>query len=209
MKRTKQKAEETRQAILNSALDLFYQKGYSKTTFEGIAQQISLSKGAVYWHFKNKPDLLVALINQYIEIKHAYLSQKMNKISTLDDVRRYFLCMVDFILSDSNCTKLAFFLSLQMEWSEAIITKVMTAIGKSKKDHLEYLKDCLTLLQKGGEIRRDFDVNILADILLNLWTGTLEAYFSKRSTIDLKTMVEKNFDLMINGLKERIENVAH
>ena len=73
MKRTKEEALKTRQIILQSALDLFYQKGYSKTTFDEIASRIELTKGAVYWHFKNKPDLVAALINDYIAKKNQFL----------------------------------------------------------------------------------------------------------------------------------------
>lgn len=67
MKKTKEEAEATRQAILQSALDTFCEKGYSKTTFDEIAKRINLTKGAVYWHFRNKPDVIAALINAYCE----------------------------------------------------------------------------------------------------------------------------------------------
>ena len=41
MRRTKEDAEQTRKAILNSAMDMFYEKGYSKTTFDEIARQLN------------------------------------------------------------------------------------------------------------------------------------------------------------------------
>ncbi|MDO4161819.1 MAG: TetR/AcrR family transcriptional regulator, partial [Pseudomonadota bacterium] len=71
MRRTKEDAEQTRQAILASAVDIFYEKGYSKTTFDEIAKRINLTKGAVYWYFRNKPDIVAALINEFM--------QKLNK----------------------------------------------------------------------------------------------------------------------------------
>ena len=108
---------------MQSALDLFYQKGYSKTTFDEIASRIELTKGAVYWHFKNKPDLVAALINDYVEKKNEYLQQKVPMLNQFKDIETYFLATADFILGDENALKLAFFLSLQMEWSETIITK--------------------------------------------------------------------------------------
>ena len=43
-RRTKEEAEKTRQEILFSALDIFYEKGYSKTTFDEIAKRINLTK---------------------------------------------------------------------------------------------------------------------------------------------------------------------
>ena len=88
-----------------------------------------------------------------------------------------------------------------MEWSETIITKVMEKIGQNKKFIFLYLKDSLVLMQKNGEIREDIDTDILSSLIINLWTGNLEAYLSKRCSVDLKVMIKKSFDLLFNGLK--------
>lgn len=66
-RRTKQEAEETRESILDTALDVIDEKGYARSTFVEIAKRIDLSKGAVYWHFKDKPDLFLALGRQMEE----------------------------------------------------------------------------------------------------------------------------------------------
>lgn len=43
-RRTKEEAEQTRIEILRSALDIFCEKGYSRTTFDEIAKRINLTK---------------------------------------------------------------------------------------------------------------------------------------------------------------------
>lgn len=200
MKKTKEQAEETRKAILQSALDLFYEKGYSKTTFELISSEIGLTKGAVYWYFKNKPDLLAAIINVYIERKMAYLNEKVPALESVDDIKNYFLAAADFLLSDENAYKMAFFLSLQMEWSEYIITKVLQGVKENTQYCFEYLKKSLAIMQKKGEIRSDIKADVLSAIIFNLWTGNVEACLSKRDKTDLKDMVQQSFDLIFNGL---------
>lgn len=200
MKKTRQQAEETRKAILQSALDLFYEKGYSKTTFELISSRINLTKGAVYWYFKNKPDLLAAIINTYIERKMAYLNQKVAHLEHLSDIKNYFAAAADFLLADENAYKMAFFLSLQMEWSASNITKVMEGVSKNTKYCFEYLKEALSKMQKNGEIRSDIEPDMLSSIIFNLWTGNVEACLSKRNKTNLKIVVQKSFDLLFNGL---------
>lgn len=200
MKKTKEQAEETRKAILQSALDLFYEKGYSKTTFELISSKIGLTKGAVYWYFKNKPDLLAAIINVYIERKMAYLNEKVPVLENLDDIKNYFLVTADFLLRDENAYKMAFFLSLQMEWSEYIITKVLEGVHENTQYCFEYLKKSLAIMQKKGEIRSDIKADVLSSIIFNLWTGSVEACLSKRNKTDLRDMVQQSFDLVFNGL---------
>ncbi|WP_426445490.1 multidrug efflux transporter transcriptional repressor AcrR [Siccibacter colletis] len=56
-RKTKQQALETRQHILDVALRLFSQQGVSATSLAEIAQAAGVTRGAIYWHFKNKSDL--------------------------------------------------------------------------------------------------------------------------------------------------------
>ncbi|VTN06878.1 Potential acrAB operon repressor [Raoultella ornithinolytica] len=55
--KTKQQALETRQHILDVALRLFSQQGVSSTSLAAIAKAAGVTRGAIYWHFKNKSDL--------------------------------------------------------------------------------------------------------------------------------------------------------
>lgn len=56
-RKTKQQAQETRQHILDVALRLFSQKGVSSTSLADIAHAAGVTRGAIYWHFRNKSDL--------------------------------------------------------------------------------------------------------------------------------------------------------
>ena len=56
-RKTKQQAQETRQHILDVALRLFSQQGVSSTSLAEIAAAAGVTRGAIYWHFKNKSDL--------------------------------------------------------------------------------------------------------------------------------------------------------
>ncbi|WP_435954868.1 multidrug efflux transporter transcriptional repressor AcrR [Dryocola sp. BD626] len=56
-RKTKQQALETRQHILDVAIRLFSQQGVSATSLADIAKAAGVTRGAIYWHFKNKSDL--------------------------------------------------------------------------------------------------------------------------------------------------------
>lgn len=56
-RKTKQQARETRQHILDVAIRLFSQQGVSSTSLADIAQAAGVTRGAIYWHFKNKSEL--------------------------------------------------------------------------------------------------------------------------------------------------------
>jgi TetR/AcrR family transcriptional regulator, acrAB operon repressor len=63
-RRTKEAALETRIRLLDSAEMLFARHGVSHTTLADIADAASLTRGAIYGHFRNKADLLEALLER-------------------------------------------------------------------------------------------------------------------------------------------------
>ncbi|MHB0775749.1 TetR family transcriptional regulator [Halomonas sp. WWR20] len=63
-RRTKAEAEATRETLLDAAEIIFLEKGVSQTSLEQIARQAGMTRGAVYWHFKNKADLFNAMLDR-------------------------------------------------------------------------------------------------------------------------------------------------
>jgi TetR/AcrR family acrAB operon transcriptional repressor len=64
VRRTKEEAEETRSLLLDTAEQVFLDKGVARTSLGDIAQAAGLTRGAIYWHFKNKVDLFNAMLER-------------------------------------------------------------------------------------------------------------------------------------------------
>jgi TetR/AcrR family acrAB operon transcriptional repressor len=64
VRRTKTETELTRGQIIAAARKVFAERGVSRTTLAQIAKQAGVTRGAIYWHFKNKPDLFFAMMEQ-------------------------------------------------------------------------------------------------------------------------------------------------
>src|SRR5215204_1029390 len=60
-RRTKEEAAETRVRIIDTAEKVFHKKGVSRTSLEDIADAAGVTRGAIYWHFKNKAELFEAM----------------------------------------------------------------------------------------------------------------------------------------------------
>lgn len=60
-RKSKQEAQVTRETLLDTAESLFREKGVAGTSLDAIAHAAGVTRGAVYWHFKNKGDLFGAL----------------------------------------------------------------------------------------------------------------------------------------------------
>ncbi|MEP7156625.1 MAG: TetR family transcriptional regulator [Betaproteobacteria bacterium] len=63
-RRTKEEAQETRDRLLDTAEHVFNEKGVSRTSLSEIAEAAGLTRGAIYWHFKNKLDLFNAMMER-------------------------------------------------------------------------------------------------------------------------------------------------
>ena len=63
VRRTKEKAQETRRQILEAAEKAFYERGLARTTLARIATLAGVTRGAIYWHFSNKADIVQAMFD--------------------------------------------------------------------------------------------------------------------------------------------------
>ncbi len=63
-RRTKEDALATRHQLLDAAERVFFEKGVSRTSLNDIALAAGATRGAIYWHFKNKADLFNAMMER-------------------------------------------------------------------------------------------------------------------------------------------------
>ena len=64
MRKTKIEALKTKEHLMLAALETFYQKGVARASLNEIAQAAGVTRGALYWHFKNKEDLFDGLFQR-------------------------------------------------------------------------------------------------------------------------------------------------
>ncbi|WP_431802864.1 TetR/AcrR family transcriptional regulator [Halobacillus andaensis] len=80
--------EDKKITIIEQAIKLFAQKGFSTTSVQEIANECSISKGAFYLHFKSKDELLLAIFTHYSK----EIEQKTDEIQVMDlDPRTKFI----------------------------------------------------------------------------------------------------------------------
>ena len=79
-----QPATSTRERILDVALDLFTEKGFDGTSLREIAEQLGVTKAALYYHFASKDDILMALHMRFHEFGRDALSMMEDEPVTLE-----------------------------------------------------------------------------------------------------------------------------
>jgi TetR/AcrR family acrAB operon transcriptional repressor len=65
-RRTKEEAQATRMSILDAAEEVFHEKGVANASLEEIAAAADVTRGAIYWHFKDKAELFDAMMQRVV-----------------------------------------------------------------------------------------------------------------------------------------------
>lgn len=96
VRKTKEEARETRHAILDAAERIFQQHGVSRTSLAQIAGAAGLTRGAIYWHFKNKAALFDAMIERVFDpleekLAEVLAQQAEDPLRMLRDLAVYFI----------------------------------------------------------------------------------------------------------------------
>ncbi len=76
MRRSKEDTQITRETILRSAFNTFFERGYAESSLTVIAENAGVTRGAIYWHFKDKNELYREVVkialNRADVVKYAY-----------------------------------------------------------------------------------------------------------------------------------------
>jgi TetR/AcrR family acrAB operon transcriptional repressor len=120
VRRTKEEALETRNQILDTAERVFLQKGVSRTSLDDIAAAAGVSRGAIYWHFKNKADLFEAMMQRNALPMEEMVARASD--ADLDDplayVRGCALAVLERVTGDSQCRRVAEISRYKVEYAD-------------------------------------------------------------------------------------------
>lgn len=102
------KAEATRLTILQKAFKLIYEKGYQTTSVDDILATTQVTKGAFYYHFKNKDEMGMAIINELMkpELTKNFIEPLKNEGNPLDAIyhlMHHLLMKNDFLKVEYGC----------------------------------------------------------------------------------------------------------
>ncbi len=196
-RKTKAEADQTRQQILDAALDVFCLKGYSRSTFVDIAEAIGLSKGAVYWHFKTKEELLMALLD-YGESMHPEAFD-ISKITTVDDLRVMLReGLRKGILVNKREQQFEYFCAFQVEWSSELVPAAREKMIQLRSEHLAVFHAAFDRLHKIGVLPQHIDPARVVEHMVAAFTGGLSLALMGNITYErFIEMLDDNFDMLM------------
>ncbi len=195
-RRTKEDSEKTRQQILAAARKEFVKRGVSRTSLEQIAKAAKVTRGAVYWHFKNKTELFFAMRSQ---ISLPLLDQLGGEqlpanADPLDGVENFLI--EAFLGLEQNplirqtceilCTKCEY-----VDEFEAVLDQMVACAT----DLTGRLTKAYALAKKRGLLRAGTDPELLAYDTYSFFSGLTRLWLADRDS----AIVRKRIGTMIKG----------
>ncbi|GIO22727.1 TetR/AcrR family transcriptional regulator [Oceanobacillus sp. J11TS1] len=99
------KLPEIRKAeILDASMKLFMEKGYLQTTTQDIINEVGISRGLLYYHFKNKEEILYILVDRSVNPLIAQM-EKITEDNTLNPVEKLQQFLQTTIIQEETVTE--------------------------------------------------------------------------------------------------------
>ena len=108
VRRTKEEAQETRSKILEAAEQAFYERGVARTTLADIAALAGVTRGAIYWHFSNKAELVQAMLDSLHEPldELAKASENQDELDPLGCMRKLLIHLFRQVATDPKTRRI-------------------------------------------------------------------------------------------------------
>jgi AcrR family transcriptional regulator len=184
--------ESTRmESVANTAASLFDKVGYHETSLKDISTAASLSKGAIYYYFSNKHEILLYILNSYMDLLLTGLD---------DDLARYddSLSKVKHMLSRHMSTFSSHAASgrILLKHAHNLPAKDLTGIVRKQKQYAQVLADILAV-NAGGALSNDH-VKACSYILFGMHNSIIY-WHRPDGPLPLAELIEICSELFLNG----------
>ena len=209
MRKTKEEALETRSRVLKSAMKVFLAKGYSQTSLTDIAKNAGYTRGAVYWHFEDKREILEILISKF----HQRFLLKQAEIlpSALDPLQKVSeMININFLELYRNKEFRDF---IELTWFKTEIDQ-HAGLLQGKVAITKIFNDTITRLfreaAQAGILKKELDPEIAALTITSLINGIYRGYFVMPDKLQAeavgKLIIENYLSQITHGRNTNIQN---
>ena len=205
VRRTKDEAQETRNAILDSAEHLFSERGVSRTSLEDIAHAAGVTRGAIYWHFKDKSDLFAAMVNRVTLPMEAMVARSSDD-AVEDPLASLKACAVSALkrtATDPQCRRVFDVVTHKCEYLGEM-AGVKRRISSIQKGCVDRAEQAMRNAIRRGLLPAGVDPRLAAIGLDALLFGLISNWLANSDYVALERQAEAMIDLYIEGLRNTV-----
>ncbi|PPD18152.1 MAG: TetR family transcriptional regulator [Methylotenera sp.] len=202
VRKTKEDAELTRQRIIDAARTVFLKRGVSRSTLEHIAAEAEVTRGAVYWHFKNKTDIFYALRDRtflpLIDRMYDTLAIQNDDIDPLTQIQNSLCDTINELNENTEMRQIYEIMMIKCEYVDEFATVLQQILSNcsdiTEKIQLAYerAKDQNLLITTLTPHELALDTHLFFSGLLHMWVKDSDG---SRFRYQAKTLIQSHINL--------------
>ncbi len=196
-----EKSDITRQQIINAAVDLFYEYGYEKASLHEIASKVGISQAAIFYHFRNKEQILYTIIEAVSDKLTLTLRSCLSgNGDPLEKLRNAIFQHIFSIKMNRKGAKII------IEDKRFLSGKLNKQVKEKEKVIYRLYKNQLMKLQKEKRIRQ-CDLTAVTFTILGM-INWLYHWYNPRKALPIEKMAEEILNILIWGVLSEEEKRA-
>jgi TetR/AcrR family acrAB operon transcriptional repressor len=202
VRRTKEAALETRNRIIDAAEAVFHERGVAHASLEDIAAAARVTRGAIYWHFKDKAELFDAMM-QRVMLPVEDMLERAERRGQSDPLELLRTATVEVLLRTAADARVQRIFDIAYHKCEY----VGDAAGVRER-HIASQADCLKSIEASfracvaaGRLPRSVKPRVAAVGAMSLVSGLIANWVLDPKSFPLKTHARTLVDVYFRGLE--------
>jgi len=162
--------QDSRDEILKAAIQLFATRGFHETSMSEVAREARVSKALIFWHFKTKEELFLAVLNKLLEPYVIDFAEESENLDECEQIRKLIGGYVNFVRE--NAGSVSFFLRRFMN-GEEMPDAFTEQIRRLYDLYTALLTDRIRLAQEKGLCSRSEAPEAMSNFVLAALNGLL------------------------------------
>lgn len=203
-RRTKEEALATRERLLDAAQARFREHGVTRTSLAEVATEAGMTRGAVYWHFKDKADLFRAMCDRATMPLDATFDRAVETASAdpLGTLRTLSIGALQQLATDARAQNV-----FEIVFHKCELVDELAGLATSHKQErsacLGQIEDMLRQAARAGQLPGDLDAGLATQALHAYMVGIMHEWVLDPAAYDLAAAAPGFIDLFIGGLVAR------
>ena len=208
-RRTKEDAAITREQLLDAAETIFRERGVARSSLAQVAGAAGVTRGAVYWHFRDKSDLCSAMCERAMMPLETMLSEAgaAKHADPLGALRELAVAALSRLARDPRA-QAVFEVMLHESEHTAGIPSITERKRRERRHCLVHVESVMQQAVAAGQLPADTDTSLATHAMHAYIGGIMNDWVLDRAAFDLGASSAALVDAFVAGLKSAPPRVA-
>ncbi|EFK08414.1 transcriptional regulator, TetR family [delta proteobacterium NaphS2] len=191
--------ENVKEQMIQEAIKLFVRKSFKGTRIQDITDAVGVTKGAFYWHFKSKAELLDTIIDEYerVNVDHVFFQLEQTPGNFIQKYKLFHKITTEFAYENRElCIG---FMALAAELTGSETTHEQKIISVYTKLRL-FLKGLIEQGKRDGCVRSDVDSEMIAHFINAINNGMLLEWYMFQDDINGPMLAKTYRQIAVQGI---------